>query len=67
VDVFVAEPFPFDEEYARALQKELSGGIVVRFVSLQTLLRMKKEAGRPQDLFDIEELKHRLKNDETGR
>ncbi|MEW5875473.1 MAG: nucleotidyl transferase AbiEii/AbiGii toxin family protein [Candidatus Zixiibacteriota bacterium] len=60
VDVFVEEPFVFDDEYDQSLQKELPDGIVVRFVSLRTLLRMKQEAGRPRDLQDIEELKHRL-------
>ena len=60
VDVFVEEPFPFDEEYARSLAKELSGGVVVRFVSLPTLLRMKEAAGRPQDLADIAQLRQRL-------
>ncbi len=64
VDVFVAEPFPFDEEFARALKKPLTGGIVVPFVSLETLLRMKAEAGRPRDLADIAELKHRMKDHE---
>ncbi len=61
VDVFVEEPFAFEEEYARALRKSLSGGIEVRFVCLKALLRMKEQAGRPRDLADIAELKRRLK------
>ena len=60
VDVFVEEPFPFDEEYERSLKKELAGGVVVRFISLDTLLRMKKEAGRPRDLADIDDLNRRV-------
>lgn len=59
VDVFVEEPFAFDEEYDRALTKELPSGAAVRFVSLETLLRMKVEAGRPRDLADIAELQQR--------
>jgi hypothetical protein len=55
VDVFVTEPFAFDEEYARALVKPL-GSIDVRFVSIPTLIRMKELAGRPQDRIDIEYL-----------
>ena len=64
VDVFVAEPFPFEEEYARALIRPL-GAIPVRFVSIPTLIKMKEAAGRKQDLLDIEYLRERLK--ENGR
>lgn len=56
VDVFVSEPFDFDEEYARALVKPL-GGVAVRFVSIPALIRMKEAAGRPQDRIDIEYLR----------
>jgi hypothetical protein len=63
VDVFVSEPFPFDDEYARALTKPL-GAIPVRFVSIPTLIRMKEAAGRPQDRIDIDHLRMRL--DDNG-
>lgn len=56
VDMFVTEPFSFNEEYEHALVKPLHGSISVRFVSIGTLVRMKREAGRPQDLTDIEHL-----------
>jgi hypothetical protein len=56
VDVFVTEPFPFEEEYSRALVKPL-GSIPVRFVSIPSLIRMKEIAGRPQDKIDIEYLR----------
>lgn len=56
IDVFVTEPFAFDDEYARALVKPL-GGIAVRFVSIPSLIRMKEAAGRTQDKIDIEYLK----------
>ncbi|MBI1825833.1 MAG: nucleotidyl transferase AbiEii/AbiGii toxin family protein [Planctomycetes bacterium] len=62
VDVFIEEPFPFDEEYQNAIQKGMSNGAVVRFVSLDTLIRMKTEAARPRDLADVEELKQVKKN-----
>jgi len=58
IDVFVSEPFDFAEEYSRCLSKPL-GGYQVRYVSLETLLTMKREAGRPQDLADIHQLEHR--------
>ena len=57
VDVFVSEPFPFEEEYGQALVKPLHDALPVRFVSLRTLIEMKKQAGRPQDLTDIEQLR----------
>ena len=56
IDVFVTEPFDFDQEYMRALVKPL-GAVVVRFVSIPTLIRMKEVAGRPQDRIDIEYLR----------
>ena len=56
LDVFVAEPFDFAEEYLKAATRELSSGLSVRIVSLPTLFEMKKAAGRPQDLADIDEL-----------
>ena len=63
VDLFVREPFVFDEEYRRALVKPLRGAIEVRFVSISALIRMKEEVGRPQDMIDIENLRLSLKDD----
>ncbi|MFM9969555.1 MAG: nucleotidyl transferase AbiEii/AbiGii toxin family protein [Burkholderiales bacterium] len=60
VDIFVTEPFPFDDEYSRALVKSL-GSIPVRFVTIPTLIAMKEKAGRQQDILDIEYLRERLK------
>lgn len=66
IDVFVREPFPFDEEYGRALVKPLYGEIEVRFVSLETLIRMKEAVGRAQDRIDVEQLRMRLEGDERS-
>jgi len=63
IDLFVREPFPCEEEYARALVKPLQGRIEVRFVSLATLIAMKETVGRAQDRIDAEELRRRLKSD----
>mgnify|MGYP001259383784 CR=1 FL=1 len=63
VHLFVREPFDFEKEYRRALVKPLRGAIDVRFVSISALIRMKEEAGRPQDIIDIENLRLRLKDD----
>jgi hypothetical protein len=63
IDIFVQEPFPFDEEYAKALIKPLYGSIEVRFVSIPSLITMKEAAGREQDRIDIEHLRMRLEDD----
>lgn len=64
IDLFVEEPFPFDEEYQRALLKPLYSTMEVRFVSIPTLIRMKEAAGREQDRIDIEYLRKRLEDDD---
>jgi hypothetical protein len=63
IDIFVQEPFSFDEEYNKALIKPLYGSIEVRFVSILTLIKMKEVAGREQDRIDIEHLRMRLEDD----
>jgi hypothetical protein len=65
IDMFVSEPFAFDEEYRRALIKPL-GPTAVRFVTIPTLIRMKEAAGRSQDRIDVEYLRMRLEDD-AGR
>ena len=60
VDIFVYEPFDFAKEFATALTVEVCPGLLARVVSLETLLRMKRDAGRAQDLIDIEELHRTL-------
>lgn len=56
IDIFLYEPFDFTKEYATAATLEVCPGLTARVVSLETLLKMKREAGRQQDLIDIEEL-----------
>jgi len=56
IDIFVDEPFAFEEEYERAFLKPLHGTVAVRFVSLRTLIEMKRKVGRPEDLNDVEQL-----------
>lgn len=60
VDVFVTEPFDFNEEYARAVIKPLRDSLSVPFVTIPTLIRMKELANRPQDQIDIEHLRLRM-------
>lgn len=56
LDLFVTEPFDFAREYAKADILESAPGLPVRIVSLAALLRMKRRAGRPQDIADIDEM-----------
>jgi hypothetical protein len=56
VDIFVYEPFEFSEEYACAAWQELAPDLKVPVIRLVTLLEMKREAGRPKDLADLDEL-----------
>jgi hypothetical protein len=56
VDLFIYEPFDFERELGAARSEPILGDIKAPIVSLQTLLEMKREAGRPQDLADIADL-----------
>ncbi len=57
VDIFVTEPFDFTLEYQSAISGELAPGLLVRFVSMPTLIKMKELANRPKDLDDIAHLR----------
>lgn len=56
IDVFIYEPFDFDAEYAAARRENVLGALQVPVVRYETLIEMKKSAGRPQDLADIADL-----------
>jgi hypothetical protein len=56
IDVFVSEPFDFDDQYGKAYVQELKPGLSLRVASLDLLPEMKRNAGRAKDLADIEEL-----------
>lgn len=60
VDVFVAEPFDFDAEHAAADVYEIATDLRVRVVRPETLIAMKRAAGRPRDLDDVEHLEQVL-------
>lgn len=66
VDVFVTEPFDFDSEFKAAKRGNLAPGLPVRFVSIPTLIKMKKLASRPKDLDDIEHLRILAKGKRRG-
>jgi hypothetical protein len=56
VDIFVEEPFDFDETYDKSIEARVEG-VPFRYVDLETLIRMKEAAGRPMDLEDIRHLR----------
>ena len=57
VDVFIREPFDFDVEYQRAWRSEQPGDPSAPFLAIPALIALKRTAGRPQDLIDIEKLR----------
>lgn len=55
VDLFVEEPFPFEQAYLRAVWADL-GETRVPIAGIADLVEMKRRAGRPQDLEDVHHL-----------
>ena len=55
LDLFVTEPFDFEHEFTAA-QAENVAGIPAPVLRLETLIAMKKQVGRGQDLADVAEL-----------
>lgn len=55
VDLFVEEPLDFEAAHARAVRTDL-GACETSVVTLDDLLALKRRAGRPRDLEDIDAL-----------
>ncbi len=55
VDVFVTHPIPFDELWGRSEEIALDQ-VPIRIASIPDLIALKRLAGRPQDVQDIEAL-----------
>ena len=63
VDLFVEEPFDFEEAYARRVEVDLDTTFAT-VASLDDLIGLKRSASRPIDLADLdalEEIAHRIK------
>jgi hypothetical protein len=56
IDVFVFEPFDFPDELQKACWIDVAEHVQAPFVSYETLLAMKRDAARPKDLLDVQEL-----------
>lgn len=56
VDLVMESPIPYDELRARAITMELEGQ-EIPVVSIEDLIELKLEAGRKQDISDVENLR----------
>lgn len=56
IDLFVEPPFDFERAYSHAARMEVAPGATGTFVSREDLIAMKRKAGRPRDLEDVEGL-----------
>ena len=61
LDLFVTEPFDFKEEFAAAKWEEVAG-VPAPVLRVETLIAMKKQVGRGQDLVDVEQLVKLIEN-----
>ncbi len=61
IDLFVSQPIPFEDLWSAAREVDLPGGHV-KTASIDHLIEMKKIAGRPQDLIDMEKLSEIARN-----
>ena len=52
IDLFVREPFAFNEAWARATTATIDG-VHIHVASIDDLIELKRHAGRPKDLDDI--------------
>jgi hypothetical protein len=57
VDLFVQLPLDFDTAYRAAQRMEVAPGVSATFIGLDDLVRLKEQAGRPQDHIDIQKLR----------
>lgn len=56
LDVLIGAELPFEEAYGRRLIREVAG-IPVSLAGVEDMITLKNQAGRAQDLADIEHLK----------
>lgn len=56
IELFIEEPFVFDEAFGRVIWHELAPEVRMPVVGFDDLIQLKQTAGRPLDLLDIHEL-----------
>jgi hypothetical protein len=65
IDLFIEEPFPFDEAFARATRVAL-GRTNITVASIADLVDLKRRADRPKDREDIERLLALMEGESRG-
>jgi hypothetical protein len=55
VELFVENPVPFEDLWSRSITVQVET-VSIRIASLVDLIHLKRLAGRPQDMIDIEQL-----------
>jgi predicted nucleotidyltransferase len=65
VDLFVNEPFDFDEAWQRRIDVQLET-TTASVVALEDLIALKKAAGRARDLADVEALEELARGDDDA-
>ena len=66
INIFVTEPFDFDEEYKISTNAEITPEISFNIASIPALIEMKTRASRSRDLDDIQNLELIL-NENNGK
>ena len=56
IDIFVFEPFNFRAVFEKAAIEPVAKNVFIRVLDLESLVIMKKEAGRDRDLIDVVKL-----------
>lgn len=65
VDLFVENPVSFDEAYRKATHADIAPGVSATFLGYDDLVSLKTQAGRPQDLLDVEAFE-KIRNGNPG-
>ena len=57
IDVFIREPFDFPAAWEKVLWSPISENVKMPILDYESLIQMKKEAGREKDLQDVSALR----------
>jgi hypothetical protein len=57
IDLFLEPPIEFDSAFSRSIEIEVAPSLPARFCGFDDLIDLKRQAGRPLDLDDIEKLR----------
>jgi len=57
IDLFVELPLDFGDAHRAALRLDVGSQVVATFVGFDDLVALKRQAGRPQDMMDIDQLR----------